>query len=135
MNAIFLLINLLPILFLYQYSGHIDMSLVLTDEFILSIRQTYLGTFFAYLSLISIFLVTIAQRTKRLTCSYFLLQLLLSFSMLLIVFAGDFITLFIGWEIMTWSSYFLISKSAIANTKTVQKYILFSLTLLGKRID
>jgi len=127
MNSVFLLINLLPILFLYQYSGHIDMSLVLTNEFTLTLRQTPLGTFFAYLSLISIFLVTIAQKTKKLTCSYFLLQLLLSFAMLLIVFAGDFITLFIGWEIMTWSSYFLISKSQKADTKTMQKYILFSL--------
>jgi len=127
MNSVFLLINLLPILFLYQYSGHIDMSLVLTNEFTLTIRETPLGTFFAYLSLISIFLVTIAQKTKQLTCSYFLLQLLLSFAMLVIVFAGDFITLFIGWEIMTWSSYFLISKSTNADAKTMQKYILFSL--------
>jgi NADH-quinone oxidoreductase subunit M len=47
--------------------------------------------------------------------------------MFVIVLAGDFITLFIGWEIMTWSSYFLISKSKNADTKTMQKYILFSL--------
>jgi len=127
MNSVFLLINLFPILFLYQYSGHIDMSLVLTNEFTLTLRQTPLGTFFAYLSLISIFLVTIAQSTKKLKCSYFLLQILLSFAMFVIVFAGDFITLFIGWEIMTWSSYFLISKSNNTNAKTMQKYILFSL--------
>ncbi len=128
MNSIFLLVNLLPILFLYQYNGQIDMNMVLTNEFTLSIKQTPLGTFFAYLSLISFVLVNIAQMSKKLTFGYNALQLLLSLAMLMIVFAGDFITFFIGWEIMTWSSYFLISKSSNVDTKTTQKYILFSLT-------
>lgn len=127
MNSIFVLINLLPILFLYQYSGQIDMNFVLSDGLTLSIKETPLGIFFAYLSLISIFLVTIAQKTKKLTCSYHILQLLLSFAMLMIVLSGDFLTMFIGWEMMTWSSYFLIIKSQKTTTKTMQKYILFSL--------
>lgn len=128
MNSVFLLINLLPIMFLYQLSGTFDFTFALTNEFSFSIVQTPLSTFFAYLSLISFFLVSIAQATKKITCSYFLLQLLLSLSMIVIVFAGDFITFFIGWEIMTWTSYFLISKSNNADAKTLQKYILFSLT-------
>ena len=128
MNSVFLLINLMPIMFLYKFNGNIDTSIQLTQEFTISFMQTPLGTFFAYLSLISFFLVTIAQKNRDITCSYFLLQLLLSLSMIGIVFAGDFITFFICWEIMTWSSYFLISKSTKSDAKTLQKYILFSLS-------
>ena len=127
MNSIFLLLNVLPILFLYQFSGGLHVSFPLTSDFTLSLVQTPLGTFFAYLSLISFLLVTIAQKSKKLTFSYYALQLLLSLAMLAIVLAGDFITFFIGWEIMTWSSYFIISKSSNINIKTLQKYILFSL--------
>ncbi len=128
MNSIFLLLNLLPILFLYQFGGALHVELNFTSNFTLSLIQTPLGTFFAYLSLISFLLVTIAQKSKKLSCNYYALQFLLSIAMFAIVMAGDFITFFIGWEIMTWSSYFLISKSKNIDTKTLQKYILFSLT-------
>jgi len=128
MNSIFLLLNVLPILFLYQFSGGLHVSFPLTSDFTLSLIQTPLGTFFAYLSTISFLLVTVAQKSKKLTFSYYALQFLLSLAMLVIVLAGDFITFFIGWEIMTWSSYFIISKSNNMNIKSLQKYILFSLT-------
>lgn len=128
MNSIFLLLNLLPILFLYQFGGALHVELDFSSNFTLSLIQTPLGTFFAYLSLVSFLLVTIAQKSKKLSCNYYVLQFLLSLAMFVIVMAGDFITFFIGWEIMTWSSYFLISKSKNIDTKTLQKYILFSLT-------
>lgn len=128
MNSIFLLLNLLPILFLYQFGGALHVELNFTSSFTLSLIQTPLGTFFAYLSMISFLLVTIAQKSKKLSFSYYMLQLLLSLAMFMIVLAGDFITFFIGWEIMTWSSYFIISKSKNIDTKSLQKYILFSLT-------
>ncbi len=127
MNSIFLLLNLLPILFLYQFGGNLHVDLPLSSDFTLSLIQTPLGTFFAYLSLISFLLVTIAQKSKEFSFSYYALQFLLSLSILAIVLAGDFITFFIGWEIMTWSSYFIISKSNNINIKSLQKYILFSL--------
>ncbi len=127
MNSIFLLLNILPILFLYQFGGDLHVSFSLTKDFTLSLIQTPLGTFFAYLSLISFLLVTVSQKSKKLSCNYYALQLLLSFAMLIIVLAGDFITFFIGWEIMTWSSYFIISKSNNIDIKSLQKYILFSL--------
>ncbi len=127
MNSIFLLLNLLPILFLYQFGGALHVELNFTSSFTLSLIQTPLGTFFAYLSMISFLLVTIAQKSKKFSFSYYMLQLLLSLAMFMIVLAGDFITFFIGWEIMTWSSYFIISKSKNIDTKSLQKYILFSL--------
>jgi len=52
--------------------------------------------------------------------------LLLLFSSLGVVFyADDLVTLFIGWEIMSWSSYFIILNRA--TLKTAQKYIIFNL--------
>ena len=52
-------------------------------------------------------------------------QTILLTSLGVIFYANDLITLFIGWEIMSWSSYFIISKKA--SLKTSQKYIIFNL--------
>ena len=54
-----------------------------------------------------------------------LLHTLLLTSLGFIFYASDLITLFIGWEIMSWSTYFIIAKDA--KVKTLQKYILFNL--------
>jgi len=58
---------------------------------------------------------------------------LLFASLACIFYASDLITLFIGWEIMGWSTYFLIAKTA--DRHTLQKYIVFNIggafTLLG----
>ncbi len=43
----------------------------------------------------------------------------------LVFYADDLVTLFIGWEIMSWSSYFLIARRA--SSATLQKYIVFNL--------
>ncbi len=128
MNILFFFINLIPLLFLYSLDGNFHIALNVGNNFTLSLHQTPLGTFFAYLSLIAFLLVIIAQNRKKLSFGYYMLELLLSIAMFGIVFAGDFITFFIGWEVMTWSSYFLIAKSSKIDTKTLQKYILFSLT-------
>jgi len=128
MNSLFLLLNLLPIIYLYKFNAYAHFSVPLGGDFTISFTQTPLGTFFAYLSLISMLLVVVAQRGKKFTFGYYLLQFLLSMAMLIIVFASNFITFFIGWEIMTWSSYFIISKSEKIDTKSLQKYILFSLS-------
>ncbi len=53
------------------------------------------------------------------------LHSLLFVSLSTIFYASDFITFFIGWEVMSWSSYFIISSTA--SQKTLQKYIVFNL--------
>jgi NADH-quinone oxidoreductase subunit M len=53
------------------------------------------------------------------------LYTLLFISLGVIFYASDLITLFIGWEVMSWSSYFIITNRA--KLKTSQKYILFNL--------
>jgi NADH-quinone oxidoreductase subunit M len=54
-----------------------------------------------------------------------MLLILLFISLATIFYANDLITLFIGWEIMSWSSYFIIAQNA--KPKTMQKYIIFNL--------
>ena len=53
------------------------------------------------------------------------LCLLLFTALGVIFYASDLITLFIGWEVMSWSSYFILANRA--KIKTLQKYIIFNL--------
>jgi NADH-quinone oxidoreductase subunit M len=61
------------------------------------------------------------------------LHTLLFASFGMIFYAADLVTLFVGWEIMGWSAYFIIARHA--ERPTLQKYIVFNLaaafTLLG----
>ena len=82
---------------------------------------TPLGNLFFGLSLvvfISLFFVKNQNRDIR-------LHILLLSALGFIFYANDLITLFIGWEVMSWSSYFIISKNA--KIETLQKYIIFNL--------
>ena len=70
-------------------------------------------------------LVFVSLLYIRRGASPFPLHLLLFVSLGVIFYASDLITLFIGWEVMSWSSYFIIARDA--KPKTLQKYILFNL--------
>lgn len=61
---------------------------------------------------------------KEFQKNIFLFSLL--FVSLIIIFLSDnFITMFVGWEIMGWSSFFILSKTS--SVKTSQKYIAFNI--------
>jgi NADH-quinone oxidoreductase subunit M len=55
------------------------------------------------------------------------LYALLLVGMQVLLLAGDFIGLFVGWEIMTWSSYLLLLRSPRTTLATAQSYILLNL--------
>ncbi|HHB94609.1 MAG TPA: sodium:proton antiporter [Campylobacterales bacterium] len=80
---------------------------------------TSLGNLFFGLSLVVFISLWFIKRED------ILLQTLLLSSLGIIFYANDLITLFIGWEIMSWSSYLIISKKA--SLETSQKYIIFNL--------
>jgi NADH-quinone oxidoreductase subunit M len=95
-----------------------------------SFEITPLGNLFFGLTLIVFFsLVSIRFRGAKFSGfknnSSFFLYSLLVLSLGIIFYAHDLVTLFIGWESMSWSSYFIISQSA--KLKTMQKYIIFNL--------
>ncbi len=86
-----------------------------------SFEITPLGNLFFGLSVIVFLsLFIIKKETKEL-----LLYSILLASLGFIFYAHDLITLFVGWESMSWSSYFIIARKA--TLKTTQKYIIFNL--------
>lgn len=97
-----------------------------------SFAMTPLGNLFFGLTLIVFLSLVMVKNTRR---DIFLHTLLLV-SLGVIFYAHDLVTLFIGWEVMTWSSYFIIAKTA--RLQTLQKYILFNLgagfALLGAMV-
>lgn len=92
-------------------------------------EATMLGHLFFGLSLF-VFVTLFIVKSKQ---HDFFLHLLLLLGLGMIFYAADMITLFIGWEIMGWSSYFILAKSA--QKAILQKYIIFNLagafSLLG----
>ncbi len=82
---------------------------------------TPLGNLFFGLTLIVFLSLFFIKNKKR----NVLLHTLLLTSLGFVFYANDLITLFIGWEVMGWSSYFIIAKDV--KVKTLQKYILFNL--------
>ena len=86
-----------------------------------SFEITPLGNlFFGLSAIVFISLYLIRKEPKEL-----LLYTILLTSLGFMFYAHDFVTLFVGWESMTWSSYFIITRKA--TIKTTQKYIIFNL--------
>jgi NADH-quinone oxidoreductase subunit M len=86
-----------------------------------SFAITPLGNlFFGLTTLVFVSLIFVKNKDR----SVFLCSLLF-ISLGGLFYAADLITLFVGWEIMGWSSYFIIAKTA--DPQTLQKYIVFNL--------
>jgi len=84
-----------------------------------SFEITPLGNLFFGLSIIVFGSILLAKRDNLPLLS------LLFISLGVIFYAHDLITLFIGWEVMSWSSYLLIAQRA--RVRTALKYIIFNL--------
>jgi len=90
---------------------------------VFNFQITPLGNLFFGLTLaVFISLFVIREKSEKNE----LLETLLLLSLGVIFYADDLITLFIGWEVMSWSSYFIIAKSAKEATR--ERYIIFNLT-------
>ena len=86
---------------------------------------TYLAHFFAFLVIFSTFMVLITAKNYNLTKSFYAIFILLVASLFLIIYAADFLLFFIGWEIMSITTYFLLSSTL--TKETLHKYIIFAL--------
>jgi len=125
----FLIISLVSILFFSQVNigetfqftlGEIPMQYGVTPyTYIFAIIVLGLGTLAAMYS------IEYMKDKDRL--GYFYSNFLLTISgMLGIVFSQDFISLFIFWEIMTWSSYLLVIYNGYNSRNVGMKYMIFS---------
>ena len=82
-------------------------------------------TIIVFLSLATIRFASFRDKTSDSKQNNPYLCLLLFTALGVIFYASDLITLFIGWEVMSWSSYFILANRA--KIKTLQKYIIFNL--------
>jgi len=105
------------------YTGFFDFPLILridTFSWFFAITTVALGSLCIIFSLSYI-------RTREKTDFYYLMMLLVNAAMLGIVLAGDLISLFVFWEIMSWSTFLLISYNQGHALAAGMKYIVMSI--------
>lgn len=102
-----------------------DLSLYGLAGIEVALSVTHLANFFAALIAFSAIIVLFIAKNYKLTKSFYALFVLLVASLFLIVYAADYLLFFIGWEIMSISTYFLLSFSL--TKETLHKYIVFAL--------
>ncbi len=105
------------------YQGFFGISLIL--------RMNSLAWFFAiaivsFTALCIIYSLSYMKDCERSNYYYFMM-LLINASMLTIVLAGDLVTFFVAWEIMSWSTFLLISYNRNGALQAGIKYIVLSL--------
>lgn len=86
-----------------------------------SFEITTLGNLFFGLTLLVFLSLFVVKNSNR----NLLLHSVLLISLAAIFYADNFLTLFIAWEVMSWSSFFILSSKA--SIKTSQKYIIFNI--------
>ncbi|MEA3356684.1 MAG: proton-conducting transporter membrane subunit [Candidatus Bipolaricaulota bacterium] len=128
------LVAFLPLIilaFLYGRVISIDYASVPFLDIGLSLRLTPLSWFFgiaiaALGGLAIVFSISYMQGKERLNY-YYSMMLLVNASMLGIVLSGDFLSFYIFWEIMSWSTYLLISYRGKQALGAGLKYIIMSI--------
>ncbi len=127
----------------------ISLALVVIISFLydISSKEIYYTDFFKNLSLVLrinsfswLFAITISFvsalsiifslsyiKGKERTDFYYLMMMLVDASMIGIVLAGDFISFYIFWEIMSWSAFLLISYNRGSALPAGMKYIIMSI--------
>ncbi len=102
-----------------------DLTLFGLTDIVLSLKVTSLANFFAILVSISFVMVMFLMPKYKLSKSFYALLALLTASLFLIVYAADYLLFFIGWEVMSISTYFLLSFTL--SKKALYKYIIFAM--------
>ena len=103
-----------------------DLTLFGLTDIVLALKATSLANFFAMLIAFSFVMVLFLVPKYKLTKSFYALLILLTASLFLIVYAADYLLFFIGWEVMSISTYFLLSFTL--SKEALHKYIIFAMT-------
>jgi len=102
-----------------------DLTIFGLTDVVVSLKETYLANFFAMLITISFMLVAFSMKKYDLPKSFYAFFVLLTSALYLIVYANDYLLFFIGWEVMSISTYFLLSFTL--SKEALHKYILFAI--------
>ncbi len=102
-----------------------DLTLFGLTDIVLSLKATSLANFFALLISFSFVMVLFLVPQYKLSKSFYALLALLTASLFLIVYAADYLLFFIGWEVMSITTYFLLSLTL--SKRALHKYIIFAM--------
>jgi NADH-quinone oxidoreductase subunit M len=102
-----------------------DLTIFGLTDIVLSLKVTHLANFFAMLIAFSFAIVLFLTRNYKQTNSFYALFLLLNASLFLIVYANDYLLFFIGWEVMSITTYFLLAFTL--RKEALYKYITFAM--------
>ncbi len=102
-----------------------DLTIFGLTDIAISLKATSLANFFAVLIAFSSVMILFLVPKYKMSKSFYALYLLLISSLFLIVYANDYLLFFIGWEVMSISTYFLLSFTL--SKKALLKYIIFAM--------
>ncbi len=124
---IFPLFTAFAVLLLISLGGawQMDLSSFGLEHISVGLKVTALANFFAILITFSLLTVSFLSEKYSLTKSFKLLLYLLTWSMLLIVYASDYLLFFVGWEVMGITTYLLLSYTL--SREALIKYIVFAI--------
>jgi len=105
------------------YSGFLGLDLVLR----LNMLSWFFAVTIAVIGALSVIYSLSYIKTREKTDFYFLMMLLVNAAMLGIVLAGDLVSFYIFWEIMSWSAFLLISYNKGSALAAGMKYIIMSI--------
>jgi len=105
------------------YSGFLGLGLVLR----LNMLSWFFAITIAVIGALSVIFSLSYIKGREKTDFYFLMMLLVNAAMLGIVLAGDLVSFYIFWEIMSWSAFLLISYNKGPAIAAGMKYIIMSI--------
>jgi len=126
-SLIFPLFTAFVVLLLVSLGGawQMDLSSFGLEHISVGLKVTALANFFAILIAFSLLTISFLSEKYSLSKSFKLLLYLLTWSMLLIVYASDYLLFFVGWEVMSITTYLLLSYTL--SREALIKYIVFAI--------
>ena len=126
-TLLFPLLTAIAVLMIATSQGvwQMDLAVFGFENITVGLKATALANFFAVLVAFSLFAVSLVSGKYRLSKSFYFLLYLLTWSLLLIVYSSDYLLFFVGWEVMSISTYLLLSYTL--SREALVKYIVFAM--------
>jgi NADH-quinone oxidoreductase subunit M len=127
LTLIFPLLTALAVLMIVasQSVWQMDLDVFGFENITVGLKATALANFFAVLIAFSLFAVSLLSGKYSLSKSFYFLLYLLTWSLLLIVYSSDYLLFFVGWEVMSISTYLLLSYTL--SHEALVKYVVFAM--------
>jgi NADH-quinone oxidoreductase subunit M len=128
--AVIISLSVIPII-AYFYGNNIESGFFHFFELELTLRVNSLSWLFAIavsvLGALSIIFSLSYMKDRENKAFYYFMMLFVNASMLGVVLSGDLVSFFVFWEMMSWSTFLLISYNGGTALKAGLKYIIYSI--------